>query len=488
MLRDAAALRRAGRYAEAEAAYQGLLQLWPDLPDSWYNLGFVQRQLGRFDAALEAYAQALHRGAPSPEEIRLNRAAIFADHLRDDEAAERELRAALELRPDYVPALLNFGNLCEDRGQRAEAIAFYERALAADPRCWLALARLAGLRSAGDALNAAIGALEQAIVRVDVSARDKATLGFALGGALDRAGDYDRAFAAYVQANEMSRMSAAAPVAYDRAAQEQLVDDIIGAFPARRTDTSARGAAPIFICGMFRSGSTLIEQVLGGHPRVTAGGELDLIPRLTRTELSPFPAAAATRSAADFARMAEDYLRAVKKIHPGADVVTDKRPDNFLYLGLIKAMFPEAKIIHTTREPLDNCLSVYFLDLDHSMAYALDLMDVGHHFRQYRRLMAHWKALFGEDIHDFDYDAFVRAPRPALQRLLEFCGLDWSEDCLAFHQRKGAVKTASVWQVREPLYQRSSGRWRRYERQLAPLRDSLRDLGAGADAPEASDA
>jgi hypothetical protein len=110
------------------------------------------------------------------------------------------------------------------------------------------------------------------------------------------------------------------------------------------------------------------------------------------------------------------------------------------------------------------------------MGYALDLMDVAHHYRQYRRLMAHWKALYGEDILDFDYDAFVREPRVSVERLIAFLGLDWNEECLAFHRRSNVVKTASVWQVREPLYQRASGRWRNYTRQLAPVREALADL------------
>jgi hypothetical protein len=128
------------------------------------------------------------------------------------------------------------------------------------------------------------------------------------------------------------------------------------------------------------------------------------------------------------------------------------------------------------RHPLDNVLSVYFLHLDHGMGYALDLMDAAHHYRQYRRLMAHWKHLYGADILDFDYDTFVREPRPAVERLLAFLGLEWNEECLAFHRRSNSVKTASVWQVREPLYKRASGRWRNYARQLEPVRDALADL------------
>lgn len=150
-------------------------------------------------------------------------------------------------------------------------------------------------------------------------------------------------------------------------------------------------------------------------------------------------------------------------------IVTDKRPDNFLHVGLIKAMFPEAKIVHTQRDPLDNLLSLHFLHLDPAMPYALDLEDAAHWHGEYRRLMAHWKALYSADIHDVDYDQLVRDPRPVIERLLEFLGLEWEDQCLAFHSGERVVKTASVWQVRQPLYTRSSGRWRNYERHLRPL-------------------
>jgi hypothetical protein len=290
---------------------------------------------------------------------------------------------------------------------------------------------------------------------------------------------YDEAFDAYAAANKSSRNSApSGRVLYDRARHADLVDQLIETFGPERYAASALEVSPppIFVCGMFRSGSTLVEQVLASHPRVTAGGELDLLPAIVRSELAPFPSAMSRTSPAKLAALAARYRQDISKLFPDADIVTDKRPDNFLSIGLIKLLFPNAKIINTTRNPLDNCLSVYFLHLDHSMGYALDLMDTGHYYRQYMRLMAHWKSLFGADILDFDYDAFVREPKPAVEKLLGFCGLNWDDACMSFHQATSTVKTASVWQVREPLYRRSSGRWQNYERHLVPLRTYLGEL------------
>jgi LPS sulfotransferase NodH len=153
--------------------------------------------------------------------------------------------------------------------------------------------------------------------------------------------------------------------------------------------------------------------------------------------------------------------------------VTDKRPDNFLLIGLIKTLFPAAKIIHTTRDALDNCLSIYFLHLDQAMSYALDLMDIGHYYVQYRRLMAHWKALYGSDILDLSYDHLVADPKPVVNRMLKFLDLSPNENCLVVPPAGRVIKTASVWQTREPLYQRSSGRSKHYQRQLATLQAYL---------------
>ena len=158
--------------------------------------------------------------------------------------------------------------------------------------------------------------------------------------------------------------------------------------------------------------------------------------------------------------------------------ITDKRPDNFVLIGLIKRLFPSAKIVHTTRNPLDNGLSVFMQHLNPQVTgYSGDLGDIGHYYGQYRRLMAHWKALYGESIFEFDYDAFVSEPRAALERLFDFLDLPWDDRCLEFHRLGNTVKTASYWQVRQPLHGNASGRWRNYGAHLGPLRQALHEAG-----------
>ncbi len=476
LIEKAARLERAGRLEAAAATYRELLALSPGLPDCWYNLGLLERRLGRFDAALESYAQALGHGVSRPEEVHLNRAVVFADCLRREAAAERELHTALALNPAYLPALQNLANLYEDLGRREEALGLYQRLLALDPRAFEALARYARLAPPGSSGAALVGRLQAALDDPAAGDADRASLGFSLAQLLDASGAYPEAFAAATAANCASRASVSPPVRYDRRAQERFMDALIAAFPgppkplaARAPPRGAEDPRLIFICGMFRSGSTLTERLLAGHPRVTAGGELDLLPRLVQSALQPFPESVASLTARSTADLAARYLESVAQIFPGAHCVTDKRPDNFLLIGLAKTLFPQAKIVHTTRDALDTCLSIFFLHLDQHWPYALDLLDTGHYFRQYRRLMAHWHSLYGNDILDFSYEGLVSGPRAAAGRLLGYCGLDWDEACLEPARAAGSVRTASVWQVREAIHPRSRGRARHYADQLKEL-------------------
>jgi len=468
LLREASRLRALGQVDPAIAAYQRLLAVNPDLPDSWYNLGWLQRKARQFDQAVASYRRALGGGIAEPEEVHLNLAVIYADYLHRPDEAKRELGAALDANPDYVPALLNLGNLAEDHGDRDGARDAYSKILQADPVHPLALARLAGVSHAADLDEALAARLRVAMARPGTAPADQADLGFALAGLLDAAGRYDDAFTAAAVANAASRAAAGSAATYDRAAVEQLTDRLIATFAEPVRPSPGDDPAPLFIAGLFRSGSTLVEQILGRHAQVTPAGELDLIPALV-DGIPGYPEAAAHADPATLEEWRQFYRDGLPSA-PAADrLVIDKRPDNFLHLGLIKTLFPAAKIVHTRRDPLDNLLSLYFLHLDPGMAYALDLADATHWHGQYRRLMAHWKSLYPDDIYDVDYDALVRSPEPVLKPLLGFLGLDWDDGLLDVQRSTGPVKTASVWQVRQPLHSRSSGRWRNYRAQFKDL-------------------
>lgn len=492
LLSRADVLLAQGRRVDAIPLYRQALRISPGKAEGWFNLGYALRFEGVFEEALQAYAQAIAHGVSQAWQVHLNRAVIFSDHLRRDDMAEAELLQALRLRPDYAPALLNLGNLQEERGRRDAAIDCYARLLdlpsvAAGELAYEALARLLHLKPPASADDALLLRLRRVAEDAGPMAdSQRATLCFALGRALDALGDCDGAFASFARGKRCAHRS---QPAYDPRRAVAEIDALIAAFPAPALPlrTTAMEPQPLFICGMFRSGSTLLEQILAAHSDVAVAGEQDLLPRLVAGALKPFPTSMSRLDDASRTRLAAEYHEQLLSRLPAGwresqkRYATDKRPDNYLLIGLIKQLFPQARILHTVRDPLDNGLSVFMQHLNPRLfGYAGALADIGHHFGQYRRLMAHWKALYPDDIHDFDYDAFVAAPEATLRPLLAAIGLPWQHRCLAFHQLDNTVKTASYWQVRKPLYGEASGRWRRYQHALGPLIDSLAVTGVEA--------
>jgi tetratricopeptide (TPR) repeat protein len=476
MMGRAGQLQRHNQVAEAIVAYCAILARWPKTADAWYNLALLQRQSSRFSEALSSYQRALASGITRPEEVHLNRSVIYSDYLREYGNAAAELQQALTFNPGYIPALLNLANLYEDLGKRPEASSLYARIMSIEPSAYEALARFANLQPARDIDDALIGRLKVALA--DASAmNDQASLGFALGRLLDAKGQYREAFAAYTTANNASLRSAGPHVVpYDAALQSAFIDKLIAAgTPSAHAHVNEASPQPIFIVGMFRSGSTLTEQLLAALPGVAAGGEINFLPQILNTELAQFDSLS-TIGVDRLDGIAARYRAELLRISAGAGFVTDKRPDNFLYIGLIKSLFPRAKIVHTTRQALDNCLSIFFLHLEQQMSYALNLEDIGHYYREYRRLMAHWKIRYPDDIFDFNYDSLIKSPEAQFKALCDFLSLPFPGEMPSVSTRSGAIKTASVWQVREPLYSSSSGRALHYAQELQALRQALEGL------------
>ena len=473
---EAARSLREGRWDDAVDALEKVVELNAGHADSWYNLGYAHRHARHYAAALAAYEKALELGVRGPEEVRLNRAVILSEHLHDTPAAEAELERALAANPDFTAAWLNLGNLREDLGDHAGAREAYEAALRAKPGCGRALARLGAMMAHHGQPDEAVAFLQDSSESVRPGSEDAAELGFALGNALDAAGHYRRALAVIDEANAIAAALRSPHQRYDRRAQEALVDSLIATFdqPVRASDVARPPVT--FICGMFRSGSTLIEQMLARHSAVTAGGELEFLPAVVAEQLQPYPQSLVGLGAEQLDALRADYLGQLRCLFPGAALVTDKRPDNFLHIGLIKTLFPGARIIHTVRDPLDNILSAYFLYFSESVAYSERLDDIAHYYAQYRRLMDHWRTLYGDGMFAVDYDQLVADPRSVLTPLLDFLGLDWEESCLDQNSAESAVRTASVWQVRRPLHRKSSGRWRNYAQELEGVRIKLTEL------------
>ena len=452
-------LDRQGQTAAAIDHYRRLLERQPELADAHYNLALLYKKEKRYREAERAYEQAIRLGIEKPEEVYSNMGVLYAGMQQPDKAAAMHERA-LEIDAAYVPALFNRGGLYEEAGDRESATAMYRRILDKEPGHSGALARLVHSRRITDAGDPVLQSVDAAIEHAGSDPVSREELLFARGKALDDLGRYREAFDAFTAANELGR---ARTPAYDRAAAEQafgqLIDTLDGDWIDRHASSSAD--SPIFVCGMFRSGSTLLEQILSAHPSVTAGGELDFLPWLVSRRLSPFPQRALEASTGELRGLADSYLAHLRELFPDAAHVTDKRPDNFLYLGLLKAAFPRARFVYTQRSAADVCLSIWFQQLG-LVSYATGLEDTAHYYGQHERLVRHWHQCFGENLFTVDYDELVRSPEAVLRPLLDFLGLEWSDRCLDFRDSASPARTASLWQVREALHTRSSGRWRHY--------------------------
>ncbi len=463
---NAMLLLQSGQVMPALTAWRHLLSIRTERAEDWFNLAWLERMAGNADNALAAYAQALALGIERPEEVHINQAAIHSEMLFEPEAAEAALATALRINAEFLPAWLNLGNLHEDMGNADLARAAYEEALKTVPTNGRALARIAGIDRFQGAAAVALPRIEAALRAPGLTADDRLELGFAHGQLLDALGRYDDAFDSFSAANDLQRRTLPR---YDDMVQTALIDALTSQMPlAANAPPALDVSPPIFICGLFRSGSTLVEQMLGRHSAVTSGGELDTLPRLVLQRLQPYPSALATYDQAALTCLRQEYDEALRRRFPGAGKITDKRPDNYLHIGLIKAIYPDARIIHTVRRPIDIFLSTYFLPFGASVTYGSDFDDMLDHYRHYRRLMAHWMANYKDDIHEISYDSLVADPRIELSRLLIFLGLDWEDACLE-PSTGTAIRTASVWQVRQPLHRQSSGRSCNYASQISDL-------------------
>lgn len=445
----------------AIAYFERMLQRFPEKADAHFSIGVLYKRVFRYQDALRAYEKALELNARGPEEVHSNLGVLHSD-MRNAEKARECYEKALEIKGDYQPALLNLAGLHEECGEREEAIEVYERALDHDPACWDALSRVAQCSKPENETDPIIQRVREALKRDDVQGLARETLCFALGRLLDSIGEYEPAFAAYAEGNALSKTRSGP---YDRGRTEHGFDQLIEAFSEDWLTRNATRSAerPIFVCGMYRSGSTLTEQMLGQHGEVTSGGELDFLPWLISRNLSPYPDQARQLTASDLQRIGDAYVSMCQDLFPDAQNLTDKRPDNFLHLGLIMALFPKARIVYTRRNPRDNCLSILFQPLGKNLSYASDFDDAMHYYEQHDRLMEHWRELFGDRICMVEYDELVVDPETVMQRVVGFLGLDWDEACLKFERSSGPVKTASLWQVREGVHQSSSGRWKNYQ-------------------------
>ncbi len=477
------ALHALKRFDEALASYDRALALQPDQAEAFSNRGVTLHALKRFDEALASYDRALalqpdHAGAL------YNRGDTLYER-GDLHAALAHYRRALSLKPELADAYNNMGNVLEELGQLQEAQSAYREALRLDPNSTIAHVNLAVAKTfkPGDAHLAAMAAL--AAKTEGLSTTDRMRLDFALGKAYADLEDHARAFRHLAAGNAAKR----ATIAYDEQATIALFDRIAAVFTpeliAAKSDGGDPSALPIFVLGMPRSGTTLVEQIIASHPAVHGAGELQLFSDVVRSVRGPdgkslfYPEFVAALDAGALQRIGARYaamLRELAADHgaPSAERVTNKTPSNYYCAGLIHLALPNAKIIHIIRDPLDTCMSCFSKLFTEEQNHTYDLGELGRYYRRYERLMAHWRRVLPVGrILDVRYEDVVADLERQARRIIAHCGLPWDERCLSFHETDRPVRTASSTQVRQPIYTSAIGRWRAYAEHIAPLLNGL---------------
>ncbi len=433
-LNEAMELQIDGKLDQAEPIYRDILASEPDNPDANHLLGLILGERDDNEGATELIEKAIGL-RPQAAPFHHNIAGIYR-RMGKLEEAESEFRRAISLKPDYGEAYQGL----------AEMVTFQK----------------------GDPL---IKAIAEQINSGKLSEAMRSYFHFAAGKFLDDVGDYPNAFEHYRLGNKFANKP------FDSNEFRQQVKDTLYAFSRDVVDSHANQGSPseqpVFVVGMPRSGTSLVEQILASHSAVYGAGELNDMKFTVRlaSQISgirqPYPACVPGLTQSNLQRLASDYLERTARVTPGSfERVIDKHPLNFQFVGLILLMFPRARIIHTVRHPLDTCLSCFFQNFTKGQHYSFDLPKLAHFYNDYRRLMEHFEMLFPDNILRVSYEALTENQEAETRRLLDFCGLSFEESCLEFHKTRRVVKTASFLQVRKPIYRSSKGRWRNYTRQL----------------------
>ena len=425
---------------EPEKCYREAIRLQPKVPEFYLNLGVLLREQGRHEEALELFRNAVEL-RPGYETAIAGISQVL-EHLGDFDGAFATIQPLLEQGTQESTVALAYSAVARHVNQRAEAIALLEK-----------------------------------IVLLPKPARELSSMHFALGKLYDSMKEYDKSFYHTHAAHHIE------PAVYDPEQNKRKFDEIIEVYSVENLThlprSTSRSQLPVFIVGMPRSGTSLVEQILASHPQVYGAGELEHIHGMTAilsTLLggkAAYPQCLASVKRRHLDELAQRHLAMLSKLSKTAVRVTDKMPHNFMELGLINLLFPNAHIIHCKRDPVDTCFSIYGLPFNDSHPYTDSLEHLGSYYLEYLRLMEHWKRVLSVPILEVQYEELVADQEGVSRQMVEFCGLPWDERCLNFHVVERVVTTHSYDQVRRPIYKQSVARWKNYESHLRPLIEAL---------------
>lgn len=433
-----------GHAAEAEKRLTPLLKQDPENFHALQLFGLSKHLLGQPKDALK-FLEKAQQINPNFSAVRHNIAGIYRS-MGDMSKAEENFRKAIALKPDYGEAYQGLSEIIRFKND--------------EPLIEKLLEQLA----------------------TTTKIENKVYLHFAAGKIFDDCGDYQQAFRHYSLGNVLSKKN------WNSKSHTENLAAIRNVFNKdyfkTRKNQGYTSAAPVFIVGMPRSGSTLLEQIISSHPLVFGAGELGDIPsiadqigRYSETKQN-YPQCITDLPVEGFTGMGKAYINRVYSINtdkPAAKISADKNLFNYMHLGLIEALLPEARILHIERHPLDTCLSCYFQNFSKGVHWSFNLKHIAGYYREYRAMMDHWHQVLPNRVYSLKYENLIAQPEKTTRAILAYCSLDWDNNCLNFHKNKRPIKTASVWQVRQPIYNRARGRWHNYQSQIASLIEELKD-------------
>ena len=484
---------RLGQAPQAEAAFRATLSLAPTAPQSHFNLGMALRMQNRIEEGLGAFQRALELDPNEPSNYiqvfkqlqqlsrweegiacleqglrRHSQSSLLAEALASafgrvggKEKAE-EIFRRFSSEASIVQA---YADWLQQEGRFEDSMSVLEESIASRPLQGPAYRLLAEAKAFQIGDESLIDKIQAIIDRPEIDERDRMHLAYALGKAYDAAGDYQSAMRSLDMANELAfriypvvqTFDPEGPASETRATQELFTPGLM----TRLGDKGSPSDRPIFIVGMIRSGTTLLDQILSSHPEVSSAGEQpfwNVEAGRVRGALRADP------DRVDLGSLTEQYLSVLSALDPNSPHVIDKMPLNFRHLGLIHLAFPRAKIVHIRRHPVDTCLSIYSMFFGGGPNFAYDRENIVAFYRAYLRLMEHWRTVLPpESLFELDYEELVVDREPVIRSAVQFCGLPWDDACLRHEENAGSIATPSRWQARQPIYQSSSGRWRRYE-------------------------
>ena len=474
------------QYIDAEIFLQRAVERAPDFARAWADLVSVYMAMEKFDQAAIS-AESLLRLDPHGPMSHLMLANAYAMSGRHEDALA-EYKIVVEKLPGHPSALSGIGHMLKTIGRQPESIAAYKECIRMNPQhteAWWGLANMKTHQFGEDEIQEMLDLLQKGEAKAEPTSRwltstPEVNLCNALGMACEKSGDYERAFDYFERGNKVRRLDES----YDPVHTEHLHDRIIDVFSRNLLDEKSgigdNNADAIFIVGLPRTGSTLIEQILASHSHVDGTHELPELGRISQRlpviyyDRSHYPENVLDLEDCAIAAIGKEYIERTQKYRSGAAFFTDKNPNNFIHVGLLHLILPSAKIIDARRHPLDTCLGCYKQLFAWGQSHSYDMEELGEYYLQYQRLMDHWDAVLPGKVLHVHYEDVIEDLELQVRRILEHCGLPWDENCLRFYETKRHVRTASSEQVRQPIYRSSINLWRHYEAQLADLIDVLK--------------